>query len=74
MSGGIAQLHTMADFFLFEGFLVHVEVEQGNGIYVVEFKVPILPLWCLLTDRECGIEQGAVLEICRCRRLPHAQR
>ena len=64
MSGGIAQLYTMADFFLFEGFLVHVEVEQGNGIYIVEFEVPILPLWCLLTDRECGIEQGAILEIC----------
>ena len=48
MSGGIAQLYTMADFFLFEGFLVHVEVEQGS----------------LLTDRECGIEQGAILELC----------
>ena len=64
MRGSIAQLHMMADFFLIEGFLVHIEVEQGNGVDMVEFEIPFITLGSLLTDREGGIEQGTVLEVC----------
>ena len=54
----------MADFLLIEGFLVHIEIEQGNRVDMVEFKVLIITLGSLLTDRESGIEQGTVLEVC----------
>jgi len=53
----------MADFLLVESILVHVEVEQGNGIDMIEFEIPVIPLWCLFTDREGGVEEGAILEI-----------
>ena len=64
MRGSITQLHMMADFFLIEGFLVHIEVEQGNGVDMVELEIPFITLGSLLTDREGGIEQGTVLEVC----------
>ena len=63
MSGGIAKLHAMANLFLFESIFIHVEVEQSNCIDMIEFEIPILSLWCLFTDRECGIEQRTVLEV-----------
>ena len=53
----------MADFFLIEGILVHVEVEQSNCVDMVEFEVPFVTLRSLLTDREGGIEQGTILEV-----------
>ena len=53
----------MSDFLLIEGFLVHIEIEQGNRVDMVEFKVPIITLGSLLTDREGGIEQGTILEV-----------
>ena len=52
MGSSITQLHMMADFLLVECILVHVEVEQGNGIDMIELKIPVIPLRCLLTDRE----------------------
>ena len=30
---------------------------------MIQFEIPVIPLGCLFTDRKCGIEQGAVLEI-----------
>ena len=64
MRGSIAQLHMMADFFLIEGFLVHVKVEQSNCVNMVELEVPFTTLRSLLTNRKSGIEQGTVLEVC----------
>jgi hypothetical protein len=48
----VAQLHMMADFLLVESILVHAEVEQGNGIDMIESEIPFTPLWCLFTDRK----------------------
>ena len=53
----------MADFFLVEGIVVHAEIEQRNGIDMIQFEIPVIPLGCLFSNRKCGIEQGAVLEI-----------
>ena len=53
----------VADLLLVEGILVHVEVEQGYGVDMIELEIPVTPLWCLFTDRERGVEEGAVLEI-----------
>ena len=63
MGSGIAQLYMMADLLLVEGFLIHVEVEQRNSIDMIEFEIPVAPLWCLLANRESGVEEGAILEI-----------
>ena len=63
MGSCVAQLHMMADFLLVECILVHAEVEQGNGIDMIELEIPVTPLWCLFTDREGGVEKGAILEI-----------
>ena len=53
----------MAGFLLVEGILIHVEIEQGNGIDMIKLEIPVVPLWCLFSDREGGVEEGAVLEI-----------
>ena len=53
----------MANFLLVEGILVHVEVEQRNSIDMIELEIPVIPLGCLLANRESGVEEGAVLEI-----------
>ena len=53
----------MADFLLVESILVHVEVEQGNGIDMIEFEIPFIPLGCLFANRESRVEKGAILEI-----------
>ena len=63
MGSGIAQLYMVADLFLVEGILVHVEVEQRNSIDMIELEIPVTALWCLLANRESGVEEGAVLEI-----------
>ena len=59
----VAQLHMMADFLLVECILVHAEVEQGNGIDMIELEIPLIPLGRLFSDREGGVEEGAILEI-----------
>ena len=53
----------VADLLLVEGILIHVEVEQCNSIDMIELEIPVAPLWCLFTNRESGVEEGAVLEI-----------
>jgi hypothetical protein len=53
----------MADFLLVESILVHAEVEQGYGIDMIEFEIPVIPLRGLLANRESGVEKGAILEI-----------
>lgn len=30
---------------------------------MIQFEIPVIPLGCLFSNRKCGIEQGAVLEI-----------
>ena len=52
VGSSVAQLHMMADFLLVECVLVHAEVEQGYGIDMIEFEIPVISLGCLLTDRE----------------------
>ena len=63
MRCGITQLHMVANLLLVKGILVHLEVEQGNSIDIIEFEIPVIPLRCLLTNRESRIEERSVLEI-----------
>ena len=53
----------MVNVILVECLFFQVEVQKGNSIYMVKFEVPVCTLGSLFTDRECGIEQRAVLEI-----------
>ena len=53
----------MSDFLLIKGIFVHIEVEQGYRVDVVELEIPFVPLWSLLSDRKGGIEQGTVFEV-----------
>ena len=63
MGSCVAQLHMLADFLLVESILVHAEVEQGNGIDMIELEIPLIPIGRLFSDREGGVEEGAILEI-----------
>ena len=48
----LLNFNMMADFLLVKCILVHVEVEQGNGIDMIESEIPFIPLWSLFTDRK----------------------
>ena len=36
------------------------DVYKRQGIDMIELEIPLIPLWCLFSDREGGVEEGAI--------------